>query len=92
MSPEATPTDRTAAFATAAEAVAQLLDADEDTLTPDTELTTVDGWDSVNQLRILVYLERETGTPLDYDRFAAAETLGDLAVLVADAEAAGARA
>lgn len=97
MPPEAntdhtTSDDQDAAVATVVEAVAQLLDVDEDTLVLDAPLQAVDGWDSVNQLRILVYLERELGAPLDYDRFTAAETLGDLASLVADTEAAaGAR-
>ncbi|MEU3477282.1 acyl carrier protein [Streptomyces sp. NPDC033754] len=97
MPPEANPNgpsehDRDAAVATVVEAVAQLLDVDEDALALDAPLQSIDGWDSVNELRILVYLERELGAPLDYDRFTAAETLADLASLVADTEAAGARA
>lgn len=96
MPPEAhtdeAPVHEDAAVATVVEAVAQLLDVDEDTLVLDAPLQAIDGWDSVNQLRILVFLEREVGAPLDYDRFTAAETLGDLASLVADTEAAaGAR-
>ncbi|MGW6390042.1 acyl carrier protein [Streptomyces sp. NPDC055103] len=88
----ATSDDQDAAVATVVEAVAQLLDVDEDTLALDAPLQAIDGWDSVNQLRILVFLERELGAPLDYDRFTAAETLADLASLVADTEAAaGAR-
>ncbi|MFB7589180.1 acyl carrier protein [Streptomyces sp. NPDC056169] len=98
MPPEANTDDTTsdqldAAVATVVEAVAQLLDVDEDTLALDAPLQSVEGWDSVNELRILVYLERELGAPLDYDRFTAAETLADLASLVADTRAAaGARA
>ncbi|WP_165986446.1 acyl carrier protein [Streptomyces sp. YIM 98790] len=72
-----------------AEALAQLLDADPNQLTTFTVLATTEGWDSVNQMRVLVYLEREAGAPLDYERFMAAETLGDLAELVADAAGEG---
>ncbi|SFD27364.1 acyl carrier protein [Streptomyces aidingensis] len=68
-----------------AEALAQLLDVDLNQLTTFTVLNTTEGWDSVNQMRVLVYLEREAGGPLDYERFMTAETLGDLAGLVADA-------
>jgi acyl carrier protein len=32
----------------------------------------------VNALRVLVYLERELGTPIDYEHFMKAERLGDL--------------
>ncbi|WP_329623812.1 acyl carrier protein [Streptomyces sp. NBC_01255] len=98
MPPEANtseaPLHDAAAVATVVDAVAQLLDVDEDTLALDAPLQAIDGWDSVNQLRILVFLERELGAPLDYDRFSTAETLGDLASLVADTDtetAAGAR-
>lgn len=81
------PEPQDAALRTVVEAVATLLDADEDTLTAGTALPAVDGWDSVNQLRVLVCLERELGCPLDYERFAAAGTIGDLADLVADTPA-----
>jgi acyl carrier protein len=62
--------------------VADLLDIDEDDLAPDMRLANVEGWDSVNALRVLVYLERETGTALDYAEFARAATLADLARVV----------
>ncbi|HSV68392.1 MAG TPA: acyl carrier protein [Mycobacteriales bacterium] len=64
------------------EIVAQLLDVDETALPPEQVLADIDGWDSVNSLRVLVYLEREVGSALDYDRFAAAETVGELTELV----------
>lgn len=60
------------------EIVSQLLDVDEDTLTAESLLTAIEGWDSVNAMRVLVYLERELGTPVDYQRFMAAERIGDL--------------
>ncbi|WP_462186521.1 MULTISPECIES: acyl carrier protein [unclassified Frankia] len=65
------------------EVVAQLLDVDEAELAMDRRLAEIEGWDSVNLLRVLVYLERELGSSLDYERFAAAEALGDLAAIVA---------
>lgn len=69
--------------------VAQLLDLDSGELAMDTALATVEGWDSVNQMRVLVYLERELGTSLDYDRFMKAVSLADLSTVVADAGANG---
>ena len=69
--------------------VGQLLDVDADDLGMDEPLTAIDGWDSVNQMRVLVYLERELGASLDYDRFIKADSLADLATVVADAEGSG---
>lgn len=69
------------------EVIAELLDLDEDTLTPQTRLDEVEGWDSVNALRVLLYLERELGTAIDFDAFERAQTLADVAaVLHTDAE------
>lgn len=68
--------------------VAQLLDLDEDDLTMDTAFADIDGWDSVNALRILVYLERELGTSIDYDGFTRAHTLAELSAVVNSAQAA----
>lgn len=73
------------------EVVAQLLDVDEEELTAQRPLAAVAGWDSVNSLRVLVYLERELNVSLDYERFVAAQTVGDLAEITADAQRAGAR-
>ncbi|HEX6969191.1 MAG TPA: acyl carrier protein [Micromonosporaceae bacterium] len=66
-----------------AEVVADLLDVDADELSAATVLNSIHGWDSVNALRVLVYLERHLGVSLDYERFADATTLGDLARVVA---------
>lgn len=60
------------------EIVSQLLDIEESALDADTPFTAIDGWDSVNAMRVLVYLERELGTSVDYQRFMAAERIGDL--------------
>jgi acyl carrier protein len=72
---------------TVIEVIAQLLDIDEEELTADRPLARIAGWDSVNSLRVLVYLERELGTSLDYERFVAAQTVGDVAKIVADVQA-----
>ncbi|HEY6876654.1 MAG TPA: acyl carrier protein [Polyangiales bacterium] len=58
--------------------LALLLDADQDALRGDSVLAEIEGWDSVNALRVLVYLERESGGAVDYDRFMAARSLADL--------------
>ncbi|THF49228.1 acyl carrier protein [Allorhizobium terrae] len=58
--------------------IAELLDLDEDQLGPDTVLAGVEGWDSVNALRVLVFLERETAQPVDYQLFMAAEKVADI--------------
>lgn len=58
--------------------IAELLDLDEDQLGPDTLLAGVEGWDSVNALRVLVFLERETAQPVDYQLFMAAEKVADI--------------
>ncbi|MEU1475136.1 acyl carrier protein [Streptomyces sp. NPDC001668] len=71
------------------EVIGQLFDIEADELTLDTTPAEIEGWDSVNQMRILVYLERQLGTSLDYDRFMKAGSLGDLAAVVADALAEG---
>lgn len=58
--------------------LADLLDVDEASLGAEQPLATLDGWDSVNALRVLVYLERELGLAIDYERFMGAERVGDL--------------
>jgi acyl carrier protein len=60
------------------EAISQLLDVDEATLTADCNISKIEGWDSVNALRVLTYLERKLGAPVDYKHFMEAEYLGDL--------------
>ncbi|MDH6120725.1 acyl carrier protein [Kitasatospora sp. GAS204B] len=70
------------------EVVAQLLDLDEEGLAMDQPLADIEEWDSVNALRVLVYLERELGESVDYDRFMKAELLADLSALVADVQVA----
>jgi acyl carrier protein len=72
------------------EVVALLLYVDEAELAMDRRLADIEGWDSVNLLRVLVYLERELGMSLDYECFARANSLADLADIVMDAVAPGA--
>lgn len=67
-----------------AEVVAQLLDLESDELPADTALAGIEGWDSVNRMRVLVYLERRLAVPLDFDRFMAAASLAELSAVVAD--------
>ena len=64
------------------EVITDLLDMSDPPLVAGTPLASVEGWDSVNALRVLVYLERETGRPLDYEGFAEAATIADIAALV----------
>jgi len=70
--------------------ISQLLDVDAGTLAMGRRFAEIEGWDSVNALRILVYLEREVGGSIDFERFTKAETLGELAAVVHDAQAAAA--
>lgn len=70
--------------------ISQLLDVDAGALAMDRRFSEIEGWDSVNALRILVYLEREVGGSIDFERFTKAETLGELAAVVHDAQAAAA--
>jgi acyl carrier protein len=70
--------------------VSQLLDVDAGSLAMDQRFAEIEGWDSVNALRILVYLEREVGHSIDFERFTKAETLGQLAAGVQDAQVAAA--
>jgi len=72
--------------------VSLLLDVEESDLTSDTALSEIEGWDSVAALRVIVYLEQERSARIDYPRFMAAHTLGELcgAGSVEGASAAGA--
>ncbi|MFI0241434.1 acyl carrier protein [Streptomyces sp. NPDC016845] len=74
---------------TVLEVVEQLLDLEPGELNVGTALTEIEGWDSVNQMRVLVYLERELGASLDYDRFMKAESLADVSTLVGEARGDG---
>ena len=88
MPPDDAPSARFTALVV--ETVAQLLDLDETELSADTPLSGIEGWDSVNALRVLVFLERELGVPVDYERFAAVTDLAGLAELAAASAGAAA--
>lgn len=62
--------------------IATLLDRDAEGLSGDTPLAAIEGWDSVNALRVLVYLERRLDRSLEFERFSDAKTVADLAAVV----------
>ena len=66
-----------------ADALGTLLDLEADSFGGGTILAELDGWDSVNALRVLVYLEREAGGSLDFERYSSAVTVGEIADVVA---------
>lgn len=73
------------------QAITLLLDADTEQLCGERPLDAIEGWDSVNALRVLAYLERSLGMSLDYEQFHTATTVGDLVAAVRKAtEQAGA--
>jgi acyl carrier protein len=65
--------------------IATLLDLEADRLSGDTPLAAIDGWDSVNALRVLVYLERRLDRSLEFERFSDAKTVADLVAVVGTA-------
>ncbi|MFN8075602.1 MAG: hypothetical protein U0Q15_09300 [Kineosporiaceae bacterium] len=71
-----------AAQALVVEVLAQMLDVEEPTVEQAASLADLPGWDSVNALRTLVFLEREAGAPLDFARYAAATTVADVVAVV----------
>ena len=82
------PSETASAQALVQDVVAQLLDIEPGGLAAERRFAEIEGWDSVNALRILVYLEREVGGSIDFERFTKAETVGELAAVVHDAQAA----
>ena len=68
-----------------ADALATLLDLEADSFGGGTLLDELEGWDSVNALRVLVYLEREVGGSLDFERYSSAVSVGEVADVVATA-------
>lgn len=64
--------------------LAALLDVEPTALAPDLPLSQIPLWDSVTALRILAYLERETGLLIDYEEFTGAETVGSLMRVVCE--------
>lgn len=83
-SDRATGAATTDADALAIEVVAQVLDLDEAEVALQAALADLPGWDSVNAMRVLVLLERELGEPVEYDDFASARSVADIAAVVAE--------
>ncbi|HEU5427614.1 MAG TPA: acyl carrier protein [Actinocrinis sp.] len=90
MPSDIAPSDVSSAVQLVQEVVGQLLDVEAAALTAERRFAEIEGWDSVNALRILVYLEREVGGSVDFERFTKADTIGELAAVVHDAQAAAA--
>ncbi len=63
--------------------LSQILDLDEVEIFPERYLDDIVGWDSVNSLRVLVFLERELRTTLDVRTFLAAKQVRELTELAA---------
>ena len=68
-----------------------VLGVDEPSIAEGLPLADIDDWDSLNAVRLLTNLERHLGASLDYEAFMAAETVGDVSLLVATTEAATVR-
>ncbi|WP_139491980.1 acyl carrier protein [Brevibacillus dissolubilis] len=63
------------------ELLCDILDIEED-FTHETELEQLEGWDSVNALRVLTNIESEFGVRISMEDFSKVKTVSDLASLV----------
>ena len=50
--------------------------------TPETELGTLDGWDSLGQVTFIAFVRRQFGTVLNVEKMKSAKTVSDLYNLV----------
>ncbi|MGF1456756.1 MAG: acyl carrier protein [Alphaproteobacteria bacterium] len=66
----------------------EILEADEGSLTPGTALEDLEGWDSVNKLAFMVYVDESYGVEVDPDAVVRCLTVEDLFVLVRPSQAA----
>lgn len=66
------------------EELALTLNEDEDSLSPDTELESLDGWDSTGMLGVIALLDGELGVEVDVDRLRACNKVSDLVAVAAD--------
>lgn len=64
-------------------AIANELQVDPGTLTTDLRLDTIETWDSVNRLTIMVILGDALGVPIDPGEIARVRTFGDIEALCA---------
>jgi acyl carrier protein len=72
------------------ELIAEVLDMEPEELSADVGPNQIEEWDSVNALRILTHIETEWGVRLTMEEYAQAQTIGDLAELIAGSVAHGA--
>jgi acyl carrier protein len=70
----------------------ELLDLDPGSLRPESVLPEIEGWESVNQLRILVQIEKLVNVSLDLEAFLHVRTVGELIELTEAAEPAASEA
>ncbi|NTW69012.1 MAG: acyl carrier protein [Chlorobiaceae bacterium] len=63
-------------------AIAEELEIEPETLTPDKVLVDIDTWDSVMALTIMVILSDEIGTPVSPNEMKCLRTFGDVEKLV----------
>ncbi|KAA2257091.1 acyl carrier protein [Solihabitans fulvus] len=61
--------------------VADVLDMSEDDLHPDTEFSSLEDWDSMAALELLMQLESQLKVKLDLREFHTVRTVGELAAL-----------
>lgn len=67
--------------------IASALEVDIDVLTPELRLDSLDSWDSVNRLTIMVIVGDAVGEPVLPSEIAKLETFGDLEMLIAKKKA-----
>jgi len=63
-------------------AIAEELEIEPESLTPDKALGEIDAWDSVTALTIMVILGDEIGTPVSPNEMKCLRTFGDMEKLV----------
>jgi acyl carrier protein len=66
------------------ESIALICNAPATTLSDQTRPKDVRGWDSFGRLQVALEIERRLGLALPLKELVAAETIGELAVMVAD--------
>lgn len=64
------------------EELEEILDVEEGTLSEDTQLDTLDAWDSITRLSLLIYFEEEVGKTLTGDEIKAFKTVKDIIALM----------
>lgn len=64
------------------EELEEILDVEEGTLSEDTQLDTLDAWDSITRLSLLIYFEEEVGKNLTGDEIKAFKTVKDIIALM----------